>query len=56
MSIHIDEGESSPRVRCFACTGAIAGAVVGGAVLGFPGVIASTVVFAFAGWAVGVYL
>ncbi|MGA8170838.1 MAG: hypothetical protein WB816_08415 [Methylocystis sp.] len=56
MSIHIDEGETSPKVRCFACTGAIAGAILGGVVLGFPGVIASAIGFGLAGWILGVYL
>ena len=55
MSTHISEGETSPKVRCFICTGAIAGAVLGGAVLGFPALIASTVVFALAGGVLGAY-
>ena len=50
MNIHIDEGEGSPKVRCFACTGAILGAVLGGAALGFPGVIASAIGLGFVGW------
>ena len=56
MNIHIDEGEGSPKVRCFACTGAILGAVLGGAVLGFPGVIASAIGLGFVGWIWALFL
>ena len=53
MSTNIGEGEISPKVRIFAGTGAILGAVLGGAALGFPALIASTIVLGFAGgfWA-----
>ncbi len=55
MNIHIDNGEGSPKVRCFACTGAILCAVLGGAALGFPGVIASAIGLGFVGWILGAY-
>ena len=42
MSTNIGEGEISPKVMIFAGAGAIAGAILGGAALGFPALIAST--------------
>jgi hypothetical protein len=55
MSTNIGEGEISPKVTIFAGVGAIAGAILGGAVLGFPALIASTVVFGLAGGVLGAF-
>jgi hypothetical protein len=55
MSTNIGEGEISPKVSIFAGVGAIAGAVLGGVVLGFPALIASTIVFGLAGGILGAY-
>jgi hypothetical protein len=44
-----------PKVTIFAGVGAIAGAILGGAVLGFPALIASTVVFGLAGGILGAF-
>jgi len=55
MSTNIGEGEISPKVMVFAGVGAIAGAILGGAALGFPALIASTVVFGLAGGVLGAF-
>ena len=55
MSTNIGEGEISPKVMVFAGVGAIAGAILGGAVLGFPALIGSTVVFGLAGGVLGAF-
>jgi hypothetical protein len=55
MSTNIGEGEISPKVMIFAGAGAIVGAILGGAVLGFPALIASTIVFGLAGGVLGAF-
>ena len=55
MSTNIGEGEFSPKVMVFAGVGAILGAVLGGAALGFPALIASTIVFGLAGGVLGAF-
>ena len=55
MSTNIGEGEISPKVMIFGGAGAIIGAILGGAVLGFPALIASTIVFGLAGGVLGAF-
>ncbi|MFY9628475.1 MAG: hypothetical protein WAK03_10060 [Methylocystis sp.] len=53
MSTNLSEGQLSQKILMFGGTGAVIGAILGGAVLGFPGLIASTVAFAVAGAILG---
>jgi len=53
MNTNLGEGEVSPKVTLFGGAGAVIGAVLGGAMLGFPALIASTVVFGLAGAILG---
>lgn len=53
MSTNLGEGEISQKVMIFAGVGAVLGAVLGGAVLGFPAAVASTVVFGLCGGILG---
>jgi hypothetical protein len=53
MSTKLGEGEISQKVMLFGGAGAVIGAILGGAVLGFPELLASTVIFALGGAILG---
>ncbi len=53
MSTNLGEGEISQKVMIFGGVGAVLGAILGAAALGFPAAIASTVVFGLAGAILG---
>jgi hypothetical protein len=53
MSTNLGEGEISQKVMIFAGAGALVGAMLGLAALGFPAAVASTVVFGLAGGILG---
>jgi hypothetical protein len=53
MSTQLGEGEISRKAVLFGGAGAVMGAILGGAALGFPELIASTVVFALGGATLG---
>jgi hypothetical protein len=55
MSTNIGEGDISPKVMIFAGAGGLLGAILGGAALGFPALLASALVFALAGGILGAY-